>query len=217
MREGRRPAARPSACRRRWLFSLSIQSRPSLCASIRRSFRYIFESGLGFVPGKVLLMENFNRRQLLLLWIRSEEVGRRLVATVFVWGHVLLREAEATIAPSSPFKLPRGWRLPQLCVVGKVFGRWRLTQPCVAVSCSEGWRISLPYLVGSWFLSRFGLGFFFSCFFLSLSVEIRGRSLVVGRERCLVQVGDVPCGGDFLWCLLERWRLWSRYGDWSIR
>ncbi|CAF2088204.1 unnamed protein product [Brassica napus] len=71
------------------------------------------------------------------------------------------------IAPSSPFKISGGWRLPQLCVVGKVLGRWRLTQLCVAGSCSEG-----------------------------LSVELRGRSLVVGRERCLMQVGDGLCGGD---------------------
>ena len=79
----RRLVARPSAYRRRWLFPLSIQSSSTLCASIRWPFRYISESGLGFVPGRVLLMESFNRRQILLFWIRSEVVGRRLVATGF--------------------------------------------------------------------------------------------------------------------------------------
>ncbi|KAF3600187.1 hypothetical protein F2Q69_00035593 [Brassica cretica] len=53
-------------------------------------------------------MESFKRRQILFLWIRGEEVGRRLVATVF------------------------------LCVAGKVSGKWRLPQLCVAGSCSEG-------------------------------------------------------------------------------
>ncbi|KAH0923107.1 hypothetical protein HID58_023125 [Brassica napus] len=78
VREGRRPAARPSAYRRRWLFPLSIQSSSTLCASIRWPFRYISESGLGFVPGRVLLMESFNRRQILLFWIRRRSlvVGR---------------------------------------------------------------------------------------------------------------------------------------------
>ncbi|KAG5394115.1 hypothetical protein IGI04_024078 [Brassica rapa subsp. trilocularis] len=50
------------------------------------------------------------------------------------------------IAPSSPFKIPGGWRLPQLCVVGKVLGRWRLTQLCVAGSCSEGSEGDLSWL-----------------------------------------------------------------------
>lgn len=56
----------------------------TLCASICGPIRYTFGSGLGFCYGIRFASGELRTVAALLVWIRGEEAGRRLVVTVII-------------------------------------------------------------------------------------------------------------------------------------
>ena len=102
----RRPVARPSAYRRRWLTSLSFRSIPRVVVPICQ-----VSPTCTRIWGRVSLREEIGSLRLFFLWIRGEEV--RQVDLRF--SVVLVPGCRGSHSSCIAVQVPGLWRLRQLC------------------------------------------------------------------------------------------------------